>query len=67
MWYENMIEGADFYFEDGRMVLTAEFLLKRGRCCKGGCRHCPYGFKMDNFGEDDAKNTKNCLKDSIDK
>ncbi|NOT48979.1 MAG: hypothetical protein HOP17_14665 [Acidobacteria bacterium] len=35
-------EGVDYYFEDGLMVLTAEFLRKRGYCCGSGCRHCPY-------------------------
>lgn len=37
-----VIEGVDYYFEDGLMVLTAHFLLKRGYCCGNGCRHCPY-------------------------
>ena len=37
-------EGEDYYFEDGLMVLTAEYLLRRGYCCEQGCRHCPYGF-----------------------
>jgi hypothetical protein len=25
--------------------------LKRGYCCKSGCRHCPYGYdkKTDSF------------------
>ena len=22
--------------------LTREFLLKRGSCCKNGCKNCPY-------------------------
>jgi hypothetical protein len=35
-------EGIDYYFENGLMVLTAEFLRKRGYCCGSGCRHCPY-------------------------
>jgi hypothetical protein len=40
-----MIEGEDYYIQaDGRWVFTAAFLLKRGFCCKSGCRHCPYGF-----------------------
>jgi len=39
-------EGEDFYFDpNGLMVLTAEYLKKRGYCCESGCRHCPYGFK----------------------
>lgn len=36
------VEGIDYYFENGLMVLTAHFLLKRGYCCGNGCRHCPY-------------------------
>lgn len=35
--------GQDYYLdEQGLMVLTAHFLLKRGHCCFSGCRHCPY-------------------------
>ena len=37
-----LIEGLDFYFEDGLMVLTSRYLLNRGYCCSNGCRHCPY-------------------------
>lgn len=36
------VEGLDFYFEDGLMVLTRRYLLNRGTCCGKGCRHCPY-------------------------
>lgn len=33
----------DFYFEPGGlMVMTSAYLLRRGYCCGGGCRHCPY-------------------------
>lgn len=41
---ERLVEGEDYYFENGLMVLTELFLLKRGYCCENGCRHCPYGF-----------------------
>ncbi|WP_323756859.1 DUF5522 domain-containing protein [Roseivirga sp.] len=27
------------------MVFTEKYHLKRGYCCKNGCRHCPYGYK----------------------
>ena len=37
-----LVEGVDFYFENGFMVLTAKFLRDRGYCCENGCRHCPY-------------------------
>lgn len=35
----------DFYLnEQGFMVFTETYHLKRGYCCKNGCKHCPYGF-----------------------
>jgi hypothetical protein len=38
-----------YYMENGFMVFTEAYHLKRGYCCKNGCRHCPYGFsKKDN-------------------
>ena len=40
-----LVEGLDYYVEDGLYVFTAHYLLKRGYCCQSGCRHCPYGFK----------------------
>ncbi|HWA93179.1 MAG TPA: DUF5522 domain-containing protein [Terracidiphilus sp.] len=33
----------DYYMENGLMVFTAAYHLKRGSCCGSGCRHCPYG------------------------
>lgn len=39
---ETFVEGKDFYFENGLMVLTARFLTNRGYCCHNDCRHCPY-------------------------
>jgi hypothetical protein len=39
-------EGIDYYYlPDGRMVLTAKYLLDRGFCCGKGCRHCPYKYQ----------------------
>jgi hypothetical protein len=32
----------DSYFENGLLVYTAAYHLKRGYCCGSGCRHCPY-------------------------
>ncbi len=42
---ETFVEGLDYYFEKGLMVLTKRYLLNRGFCCEKGCRHCPYGFE----------------------
>jgi hypothetical protein len=44
---EPLKEGEDYYFEKGLMVFTEKYHLKRGYCCKSGCRHCPYGFKKE--------------------
>jgi hypothetical protein len=41
----------DFYWENGLMVFTKSYHLKRGYCCGSGCRHCPY----KNTGEDPGK------------
>jgi hypothetical protein len=39
------LEPDDFYkTEEGYIVFTEKYLLKRGYCCKNGCKHCPYGF-----------------------
>lgn len=35
-------EPPEYYFEDGLLVYTAAYHLKRGHCCGSGCRHCPY-------------------------
>lgn len=40
-----LVEGLDFYFDGGLMVLTARYLLNRGYCCDNNCRHCPYEAK----------------------
>lgn len=32
----------EFYIENGYLVFTEAYHLKRGHCCGSGCRHCPY-------------------------
>ena len=39
---DGLVEGHDFYMENGYRVMTAGFLTRRGFCCANGCRHCPY-------------------------
>lgn len=46
------LEPEDFYFnEKGYKVFTEKYHIKRGYCCKSGCKHCPYGYdkKTDSF------------------
>lgn len=41
------LEKDEYYFsEEGYVVFTEKYLLKRGYCCKNGCKHCPYGFDV---------------------
>lgn len=35
-------ENINCVLENGLMVLTREYLLKRGKCCKNKCKNCPY-------------------------
>jgi len=42
---DHLIPGEDFYFnEDGYIVLTAAYHLKKGYCCGNGCLHCPFNY-----------------------
>jgi len=41
------LEEGDYYFsEEGYLVFTERYHLKRGFCCQSGCRHCPYGYNV---------------------
>ncbi len=41
----SLIKNEDFYFNnEGLMVLTEKFHLKKGFCCGNGCLHCPYEY-----------------------
>ncbi|MFD0932938.1 DUF5522 domain-containing protein [Psychroflexus salinarum] len=43
------LEEGDFYLtKEGYRCFTEQYHLKRGYCCKSGCRHCPYGFDKKN-------------------
>lgn len=32
--------------EQGYVVFTEVYLLKRGYCCDNGCKHCPYTYRQ---------------------
>ena len=41
----------DFYLnEQGYRVFTEKYHIKRGHCCKSGCKHCPYGYDKKTDG-----------------
>ncbi len=37
-----LVRGLDYTIEEGLMVFSGWYHLKRGSCCGNGCRHCPY-------------------------
>lgn len=42
----NLREGDDYYLlPDGRLVMTAAYLRRRGGCCGNGCLNCPYDYE----------------------
>ena len=54
----NNLDPEDYYMnEEGFIVFTEKYHLKRGYCCKSGCRHCPYGYNKKT-GLFDKKETK---------
>ena len=52
-----MEDKPDYYFnEEGLLVFTREYHLKRGYCCKSGCLHCPWNFKKASSKMDNQNN-----------
>ncbi len=43
-------EPGDFTIENGLLVFTAQYHLRRGYCCGNACRNCPYSL-VDVAGE----------------
>lgn len=42
----SLTEGRDYnILPDGRLVFTADYLLRRGFCCGNGCMNCPYEYE----------------------
>lgn len=54
---EKFKEGDYYKTEQGFIVFTEQYLLRRGYCCRSGCRHCPYGYdkNTDSFRKKDNK------------
>jgi len=49
MRVDNQTEEKDWYIdENGLLVMTREFHLKRGFCCGNNCKHCPYSKEEEN-------------------
>jgi hypothetical protein len=48
---QNLTEEDYYLSKEGYIIFTEKYHLKRGYCCKSGCKHCPYGYdkKTDSF------------------
>jgi hypothetical protein len=42
----------DFYEQNGMLVMSKDYHLRRGYCCKSGCLNCPYGYLKDTDEQD---------------
>lgn len=45
-----------YYSEEGYIVFTEVYHLKRGYCCKSGCKHCPFGYNKKTGQFDKRRN-----------
>ncbi len=42
---KNKLKEDEYYLSpEGFIIFTEKYHLKRGHCCKSGCKHCPYGY-----------------------
>ena len=45
MWGKTKKVEEDYYInEDGLLVFTEAYHLKRGKCCGNKCKHCPFDY-----------------------
>jgi hypothetical protein len=47
-----LVEGVDYTLEEGKLVFTQDFLLRRGYCCNSRCRNCPYKLRQEENSDD---------------
>ena len=37
------MDNNEYYInENGKVVFTSDYHIKRGHCCGSGCKHCPF-------------------------
>jgi hypothetical protein len=58
MAFTDKFDKEDYYMtEDGFIVFTEKYHLKRGYCCQSGCKHCPWKNKDEKSNANHPKNT----------
>ena len=36
------LKADEFYWKDGKMIMTEVYHKRRGYCCNNNCKHCAY-------------------------
>ena len=58
--FNKQLDSEDFYTSpEGYIVFTEKYHLKRGYCCKSGCKHCPYGYNKKTGKFEPQKSSNN--------
>lgn len=60
---KKFIEGVDYYYDNGFIIMTEHYLAKRGYCCGNGCKNCCY-FPRHAKGSVNINVEKNIKKDN---
>jgi hypothetical protein len=56
--FKKELDPSEFYLSpEGYIIYTEKYHLKRGYCCKNGCKHCPFGYnkKTGKFDKEKGK------------
>ncbi len=57
--FDKELNSEDFYYSpEGFIIFTEKYHLKRGYCCKSGCKHCPFNYNKNNDSFDKKKHKK---------
>ena len=58
--FKKELDPSEFYLSpEGYIIYTENYHLKRGYCCKNGCKHCPFGYnKKTGKFDNEKKNSK---------
>ena len=57
MAFTDKFDKEDYYLSnEGYIIFTEKYHLKRGYCCQSGCKHCPFKDKQDMGKNKELKN-----------
>ncbi|MFM9008965.1 MAG: DUF5522 domain-containing protein [Bacteroidota bacterium] len=60
MAFTDKFDKEDYYMtEEGFLVFTEKYHLKRGYCCQSGCKHCPWKEQKNTSGKKENPSPEN--------